>query len=63
MAELTNRLYIVLWTRLRREEGQTFVEYAVLTAVVAVGIVTALALFRGQIVTALQNIGDAIQHP
>ena len=60
MIELTNRVTIALWMRLRREEGQTFVEYAVLTAVVAIGIVAALGLFRGQIVTALTNIGNAI---
>jgi Flp pilus assembly pilin Flp len=60
MIELANRATIALWMRLRREEGQTFVEYAVLTAVVAIGIVAALGLFRGQIVTALTNIGNAI---
>jgi Flp pilus assembly pilin Flp len=60
MIELTNRVTIALWMRLRREEGQTFVEYAVLTAVVAIGIVAALGLFRGQIAAALSNIGNAI---
>lgn len=60
MVELANRVYISLWTRLRREEGQTFVEYAVLTAVVAIGIIVSLGLFRVQIEAAFTDIGNAI---
>jgi Flp pilus assembly pilin Flp len=60
MIELTNRVTIALWMRLRREEGQTFVEYAVLTAVVAIGIIAVLTIFRGDIETALKNIGNTI---
>ncbi|HEX7526899.1 MAG TPA: hypothetical protein VF327_11360 [Gaiellaceae bacterium] len=60
MIELANRATIALWMRLRREEGQTFVEYAVLTAVVAIGIILSLTAFRVQIENALTAIGNKI---
>ena len=58
------KLYVALYSRLAelrdREEGQTFAEYSVLVAVVAILLVAALALFRGQIATAFDNIGDSL---
>ena len=48
--------------RLRREEGQTFVEYAlvILLIVVAVGTITAWGGLRDAIGTAIDNITSAI---
>ncbi len=43
-----------------REDGQAFAEYGVLLAVVAIGMIVALGLFRGQIETAVSNIGGSL---
>jgi len=43
-----------------REDGQAFAEYGVLLAVVAVGLIVALGLFRGQIADAFDAIGDKV---
>jgi Flp pilus assembly pilin Flp len=43
-----------------REEGQAFAEYAVLVAVVAILLIATMAIFRGQITTAFNNIGTKL---
>jgi Flp pilus assembly pilin Flp len=46
--------------RLEREEGQTFVEYAMILAIVAIFIVTALTFLRGKLDGAYSSIANAI---
>ena len=41
-----------------REEGQAYVEYGVLIAVVAIGMIVFLGLFRGQLSSAFSSIGN-----
>jgi Flp pilus assembly pilin Flp len=45
---------------LKREEGQTFVEYAMILALIGVVLVTALTFLRGKIEGAYTSIGNAI---
>jgi Flp pilus assembly pilin Flp len=45
---------------LRREDGQTTLEYAVVTAVVVVMAIGAAALFTGAVTTAVGKITSAI---
>lgn len=56
---LTN-LYLRILALRESEEGQTLSEYALIIAVVAVLIVGALALFRGDLAGALDDIGNVI---
>jgi Flp pilus assembly pilin Flp len=44
-----------------REDGQAFAEYGVLLAVVAIGLIVALGLFRGQIADAFNAIGNSLK--
>ena len=61
---LVSRLSLVVvglsTPRLRREEGQTFVEYAMILALIAVVIVGALTFLRGRIESAYSDIASAI---
>jgi pilus assembly protein Flp/PilA len=43
-----------------REEGQTLVEYALIIALVSVGLITALTTLRGQIAGVFTTIGTAL---
>jgi Flp pilus assembly pilin Flp len=43
-----------------REDGQAFAEYGVLLAVVAIGMIVALGIFRGQIESAFSAIGSSL---
>lgn len=45
---------------LKNQKGQGLAEYALIIAVVAVGIITALGLFRDDIEALLTTIGGAI---
>jgi len=60
MLDLINRVYVTMWTRLRREEGQTFVEYAVITAVVALGVAALLGAFSTSIGDAFSSIATKL---
>ena len=42
-----------LW---KDEDGQTFVEYAVILAVISLGMIAALTLFRGELQAVYQTI-------
>ena len=44
-----------------REDGQAFAEYGVLLAVVAIGMIVALGLFRTQIEDAFNAIGNNLK--
>ena len=45
---------------LRREEGQTFTEYAIIVATIAVGTVAAVGYLRNAVTNALSNAANAI---
>jgi Flp pilus assembly pilin Flp len=45
---------------LKREEGQTFVEYAMILALIGVALVAALTFLHDKIATAYTNIANAI---
>lgn len=60
MVEFINRASIAVWMRLRRDEGQTFVEYAVITAVVALGAIAGLTVFKDDLATAFSDIANAL---
>jgi Flp pilus assembly pilin Flp len=51
-------LFRSLLARMRREQGQTFVEYALILAVVVVGVL--LAVTWGGLGTAIQTAIDAV---
>lgn len=59
------KLFIALQTRITeirsREEGQAYVEYGVLLALVAVGLIVTVGFFRDDIVDAFNNIRSAVQ--
>jgi Flp pilus assembly pilin Flp len=45
---------------MKREEGQTFVEYSLIGVLVAVALVAILGTFEGQIHDALSSIGSSL---
>ncbi len=64
---MTTLLLASLWNRiqagLRREEGQGMVEYGLIIALVAVGLVTALVTLRGNISSVFSTIGGTLTAP
>ncbi len=60
IADAINGAILRLYTAAKREDGQTFVEYSLIGVLVAVALVLILGAFTGQITTALQNIGNAL---
>ncbi len=60
---LLNGLFIRLTCALgtlRREEGQTFTEYAIIVATIAIGVVAAVGVLRDAVTSALSNAANAI---
>lgn len=59
---LFTRLYTQLATRqlVRRQDGQTMAEYAVILSVISILVVGALLLLGGNINTVIRRIADAI---
>lgn len=55
-----NRAITRAYVGLKREDGQTFVEYSLIGVLVAVALVLALGVFKTSIVTALQSISSAL---
>jgi Flp pilus assembly pilin Flp len=53
-------LYAQLRARLAREDGQTMAEYAVVLAVIAIGIFVALGILSGAISGALSSVASTI---
>jgi Flp pilus assembly pilin Flp len=53
-------LYTKLHVRLEREEGQTMAEYAVVLAVIAIGIFVALGILSGAISGALTDVSSKL---
>ncbi len=58
------KFFVALQTRLAglrgREEGQAYVEYAVLIAIVAIGAIALLIAFRGDLSSAFSDLGDLV---
>jgi Flp pilus assembly pilin Flp len=55
-----NRVFISAMLAAKREEGQTFVEYALISALVAVMLVLGLGVFKDKIGATLVTIGNAL---
>jgi Flp pilus assembly pilin Flp len=49
-----------LWTKTKREDGQTMAEYAVVLTVIAAGILLALQFLAGGITNALNKVGSIL---
>ena len=60
MIDAINSVVVRAYVSLKREEGQTFVEYSLIGVLVAIALAVALTAFEGNIVTDLQNIGGAL---
>jgi Flp pilus assembly pilin Flp len=60
------KLFVSMQTRIAelrdREAGQTYVEYAVLIALVALGAIVLLGLFKNDIATAFSKLGTAVKN-
>jgi Flp pilus assembly pilin Flp len=60
------KLFVALQTRVmnfRDEKGQAYAEYGILLALVAVGLIVALGLFRKDIADAFDKIGEKVLNP
>lgn len=59
------KLFIALQTRVAelrdRQEGQAYVEYGVLLALVAIGVIGTVLLFREDIIDAFNDIRTGVQ--
>ena len=60
MFDAINRAIVRAYVGLKREEGQTFVEYSLIGVLVAVALVLALGTFEGQIADALTKMGSKL---
>jgi Flp pilus assembly pilin Flp len=59
-ADALNSIFGRLYLAVRREEGQTFVEYAMIGVVIAVGLALTLLALHDQLTTSLNSIKGAI---
>ena len=59
-ADALNSIFVRALVSLKREEGQTFVEYSMIGALVALLLVGVLGVFHDQIHDALNNIAQAV---
>lgn len=55
-----NRVFVSAMLAAKREDGQTFVEYALIAALIAVLIVAGIGALSGSLNTALSHIGTAL---
>lgn len=58
--DAVNRVFVSALLAAKREDGQTFVEYALIGVLVAVALAAALTTFKGAIGGALTSIGNAL---
>jgi Flp pilus assembly pilin Flp len=58
------KLFIAMYSRLtdvrEREEGQTFAEYGVILAIIAVAMIVVLGFFKDDLAVAFNTVGDAL---
>ena len=59
MIDAINSVIVRAYVSLKREEGQTFVEYSMIGVLVAVALVTILVAFKTNISDALTSINGA----
>jgi Flp pilus assembly pilin Flp len=57
ISDAINRAFIRAYVAVKREEGQTFVEYSLIGVLIAVVLALALTTFEGHISDALVKIG------
>lgn len=61
------KLFIAMYSRLtdlrERQEGQTFAEYGVILAIVAVALIVTLGLFKDDLVSVFNSVGGDIRQP
>ena len=60
MIEAINSVVMRAYLGLKREDGQTFVEYSLIGVLVAVALVAILGTFEGQIHDTLAKIGNSL---
>ena len=60
MFDTINAIVMRAYLAAKRDEGQTFVEYALIAAFVGIALILSLTAFSGQITTALDNIGSKL---
>jgi Flp pilus assembly pilin Flp len=60
ISDAINRAFIRAYVAVKREEGQTFVEYSLIGVLIAVVLALALTTFEGQISAALVKIGGKL---
>jgi Flp pilus assembly pilin Flp len=63
ISDAINRVITRAYVGLKREDGQTFVEYSLIGVLVAVALVAALGIFTGKIGDALTTIQNAFNGP
>jgi Flp pilus assembly pilin Flp len=54
--KMLSELFVKLYVYLQRDRGQTMAEYAIVLALIAIGIVVAIGSLRGSISTALGKV-------
>ncbi len=54
------RFLVRVWTALRSKKGQSLVEYALILALVAIVVITALTALGGHTEDAISNVGNTI---
>jgi Flp pilus assembly pilin Flp len=60
MIDAINSVVMRAYLGMKREDGQTFVEYSLIGVLVAVGLILTLGAFEGQIVKALNSMGASL---
>lgn len=60
MSDFVNNLVVRAYLAVKREEGQTFVEYSLIAGIIGVLLIAGLAGFRGQIESALTDVGNKL---
>jgi Flp pilus assembly pilin Flp len=61
ISDAINRAFIRAYVAVKREEGQTFVEYSMIGVLIAVALVATLGFFKGDLITALNSIRGSLK--
>jgi Flp pilus assembly pilin Flp len=61
ISDAINRAFIRAYVAVKREDGQTFVEYSMIGVLIAVALVATLGLFKGDLITALNSIRGSLK--
>ena len=60
MIDAINSVIVRAYAGLKRDEGQTFVEYSLIGVLVAVALILTLGTFEGKIVDAFTKMGASL---